>query len=309
MVFVQFVISTLTTAIRPTLTICQVARTQDARVLIAYHEPGREFAIFGPVAKHIYRRIAATSDVSIVFSSVALSTLAGARIPAPIISMHHGIPELPVPSEHDVQRVRASYDLRSDDVVLSLGFIHPYKGIESLIAVAGDIAPHKMSRPEVLIAGSPRPRQGLLRVMGIRDRAYHRKLKTQARSLRSGACITFQGYVAEADLPAVLKLARVMALPYRKATQSGIASLAIAAGLPVVASDQPGLREELGESALYFPPGNQDALRTALTAVIEDENVHRALTEESSRIRVSSSMAIIAHRILQLGLTDTTNES
>jgi glycosyltransferase involved in cell wall biosynthesis len=299
MVFVQFIIATLTTAIPATIALCREAKRQGASVVVAYHEPAREFALLGPVAKRIYRSIAATADVAVVFSVTAATTLREARLPGELVVLHHGIPDLVQPSAADLERLRVAYRLPPGNLILSLGFIHPYKGTDLLLSVVADIAPRGACRPAVLIAGSPRKRPGIFKVMELRDHAYHHRLLAMAKSLPSDVRISFTSFVPEADLPALLKLARVMVLPYRKDTQSGIASLAIAAELPIVCSDQPALREEIGGSAVYFPPGDRGALRRALTSAIEDDDLHRSLAAESRRIHCSSSMVKIAQRLLE----------
>ena len=53
------------------------------------------------------------------------------------------------------------------------------------------------------------------------------------------------------------------------------------AGLPIVAARVPGVDEYVrpGQTALLYPPGDPDALREQLTAVLRDDRLRRSLAE------------------------------
>ncbi len=57
-------------------------------------------------------------------------------------------------------------------------------------------------------------------------------------------------WVAEADLGALIGWADLVVLPYREASQSGVAAVALAAGRPVLATRVGGLVEQLGAEPL-----------------------------------------------------------
>ena len=76
------------------------------------------------------------------------------------------------------------------------------------------------------------------------------------------------GYLDDAALRAVVAGAAALVFPSRY-EGFGLPPLeALAAGTPVVASDLPVLREVLGDHAAYAPPGDPDALATAIEKVL-----------------------------------------
>jgi glycosyltransferase involved in cell wall biosynthesis len=87
-----------------------------------------------------------------------------------------------------------------------------------------------------------------------------------AESLGIKDRVVFLGW--RRDVAAVLKASDI----YVHSTHSdgfGIAACeAMAAGLPVVASDVPGLREVVGEAGILFPPGDHKTLAQHLNSLI-----------------------------------------
>lgn len=75
------------------------------------------------------------------------------------------------------------------------------------------------------------------------------------------------GYLDEADLRSVVAGAAALALPSRDEGFGLPVLEAMAAGVPVVCSDLPALREVAGGLATLVPPGDPAALATALASV------------------------------------------
>lgn len=73
-------------------------------------------------------------------------------------------------------------------------------------------------------------------------------------------------YVPNEEVPGLFKLADVLVLPYLSATQSGVAGIALANALPIIASSAGGLGELVEENVngLLFPPGDSNALAERL---------------------------------------------
>ena len=88
------------------------------------------------------------------------------------------------------------------------------------------------------------------------------------------------------DIRPLLFAADVFAMPSRREGQ-GIAALeAMAAGVPVAASQVGGLAEMLtdGETALLVPPGDPEALAAALSRLQSDSRLRRKLAETASAL-------------------------
>jgi glycosyltransferase involved in cell wall biosynthesis len=107
-------------------------------------------------------------------------------------------------------------------------------------------------------------------------------LERLTRDLRIADRVSFRGTV-EGAAHRMHELAMVV-LPSRREGLPLTLMEAMAAGLPVVASDLPGCREVLGPDAGVFTrPGDPDALRAALLALIADEERRSALGSAGRR--------------------------
>ena len=82
------------------------------------------------------------------------------------------------------------------------------------------------------------------------------------------------GFRNQSELPAIYAAADVLVLPSdRQETWGLVINEAMAAGLPVIASDAVGCVPDLitpGERGDRFPPGDIDALAAALRALLDD---------------------------------------
>ncbi len=83
-------------------------------------------------------------------------------------------------------------------------------------------------------------------------------------------CVTFTGYVPEADLPVLYNLASIFVYPslYEGA---GLPPLeALACGTPVITTAVSSMPEYTGEAAMLVPPGDLDALAQAMQELSQD---------------------------------------
>lgn len=86
-------------------------------------------------------------------------------------------------------------------------------------------------------------------------------------TLRTSSRVHTVGYLNEADLRCVVTGAAALVVPSRDEGFGLPVLEAMAAGVPVVCSDLPALREVAGELATFVPPGDCAALATALANV------------------------------------------
>src|SRR5581483_5297522 len=95
--------------------------------------------------------------------------------------------------------------------------------------------------------------------------------------LVEGRDVLLLGTVSESDLGAWYRAADAFAFPSVKEGFGLVVLEALAAGLPVVASDIPVFAEYLddGESALLVPPGDQGSLAAALGRLADDPVLRR----------------------------------
>ena len=298
LVYTQFAIATLTTNFFSALDLSRRARRKGSRTAMGFHEPVRELALLGPIGTLLYRSGVRVADVSFVFSTAAAESMHAKGVTSDAIYVPLGTPTLSEVHERDVSRVRLRYGLENSAVVLSLGFIHPDKGLSVLLDAATRVSIEAKRPVKFLIAGEPRKRNGVFRFMGQIDQRLFLSLKDRAASLAESVDIEFSGFVPVEDIAPLLKASTVMALAYTNATQSATASLASAAGVPVVATDLPGLREALGEGAIYVSPGDADALASALAKILNDDHLRATLVTEIDQLRHDGTYTAIAARIL-----------
>lgn len=137
--------------------------------------------------------------------------------------------------------------------VLFFGRILTYKGLD------------------VLLREAPRVRQAIPDVRFVV--AGEGDLEPYAAWLGDQGLVEIRsGYVAEDAVGALFRDASVLAVPYTEASWSGVASIAHAFGVPVVASRVGCLPEAVqdGVNGLLVPPGDVNSLAEALASVLAE---------------------------------------
>ena len=123
-------------------------------------------------------------------------------------------------------------------------------------------------------------------------------LEQLARSLSIADRVHFLGH--RTDIAELLKMANV----YVHATHSdgfGIAALeAMAAGLPIVASNVPGLAEVISDSGILVPPGEAQALAAAIRRVLGDSTLRSRLAAAAAARARSFDIARTVESHLEL---------
>lgn len=135
-------------------------------------------------------------------------------------------------------------------------------------------------------------------------------LRAQAKFLGIDDRVRFLGYVDDSLLPRLFGMADVFVLPSTTAEAFGIVILeAMAAGVPVVATDVGGIPEIImnSESGLLVPPGNELELRNAIQKLLLDEelakrfgsNGRRAVEERYSWKKVTEGIEKAYENVMQ----------
>ena len=183
--------------------------------------------------------------------------------PARVRVIHHGafeyltrLPEeKPLPAE-----------LRDAEgpVILFFGLLRPYKGIDTLLR-----AFRRVEGAELWIVGNPRM-----------DVEPLRHLAAEA----PGRVRFLTRFVEDAEVPASLRRAELVVLPYRDAEHSGVLYAALAFGKPLVLSAVGGFPEvaELGAARLV-PPEDPAALAAVLDELVRDEAARAELGAAAAR--------------------------
>jgi glycosyltransferase involved in cell wall biosynthesis len=162
---------------------------------------------------------------------------------------------------------RARFNLSEDKpVVLFVGGMdkaHDFKGIDILLAAIA-----RLKDVQLLLIGEG----------GMR-----KEYASRADTLGIGGRSMFAGKLAEANLVTAYRSADVLALPSTSAAEAfGLVAVeAQSCGIPVVASDLPGVRTVVAdhETGILVPPKDEAALAQALLRLTSD----RATAERMSR--------------------------
>lgn len=113
------------------------------------------------------------------------------------------------------------------------------------------------------------------------------------------AGVRLLGQLSSDELGAWMGRAGIYALPARYEPFGLSALEAAMAGCALVLGDIPSLREVWGESALYVPPDDHDALREALLALIEDPARLREQAGRAARRASRYTPGAMAHAYLE----------
>jgi D-inositol-3-phosphate glycosyltransferase len=173
-------------------------------------------------------------------------------------------------------QARAALGIAPDtSVVLFFGAIRSYKGLADLIRAFPRI---RASVPGacLLIAGRP-----------FGDFAPYERAIAEAGI---GDCTGLHlAYHAIDDVAKFFRAADVVALPYRSASQSGVAQLAFAFAKPIVATRVGGLPEviEEGRTGLLVEPRDQEAMAGAIARLLTDPSLRQSMGTLASEVATS----------------------
>ncbi len=163
--------------------------------------------------------------------------------------------EVPLPRE--LQEVEGP-------VILAFGLVRPYKGTDVLLE-----AFRRVEGAELWVVGMPRMPMDQLRELAGRT---------------PGRVRFVDRFVTDPEIPAFMRRADLVALPYRNIEQSGVLYTALAFGRPLVLSSVGGFPELAAHGAARLvPPEDPEALAGALSELLEDADARDALAFAAAR--------------------------
>jgi glycosyltransferase involved in cell wall biosynthesis len=240
--------------------------------------------------------------VPVVFSPAGYRALHDTGLFNDVVEVTHGTKGIESISNQELDDVRVLFHVRKP-LVLTLGFTSFDKGADIFIDAAKIISKNRNGNVQFLVAGTARRRQGVFRIMERRDNQCQRRLINRAKRL-GNVEISFSNYVANENVAPLLHLADVVVLPYRRITQSGIANLALSSQSVIVCSDLPGLRNDLGDAALYVKVGDTTTLAKEITNLInpDGEETRSRMRDLAGQRANENTFAKVAEKILSAGL-------
>jgi glycosyltransferase involved in cell wall biosynthesis len=152
--------------------------------------------------------------------------------------------------------------------VLFFGRIWPYKGLEYLIAAEPAVSA-AVPDVEIVIAG------------GGEEFARYENAMVHPERFR-----VEHGFVDYDRRDALFEAASVVVLPHVEATQSGLVSLSLRHGRPVVATTVGGIPEFVddGRTGLLVPPRDSAALADAIVRILTDDELREAMAHNARQM-------------------------
>lgn len=169
----------------------------------------------------------------------------------------------PRPAHADQRLLREDLGLADAPVVLVVARLHHQKRIDLLVEATRGWA-DRPNAPVVLVAGD-----GPLRA----------RLAAAASSARSAVRLLGR----RDDVPDLLALASVLALPSDWEARPLVVQEAMLAGVPVVATATGGIPDLVGGAALLVPPDDARRLRQTLEQVLDDPALRQRLAAAGRR--------------------------
>ena len=215
--------------------------------------PELQYRLFyAPIARPAYDRAR-----KFVVSSPALASL------SPALSRYSGKTAVipfgidPAAWTPDVDVERRAKEIRAEiarPIVLFLGRLVGYKGVDVLIRAASSLSVH------VVVAG---------------DGPMRNKWMAQASAIAGRATFEFPGALSDSDVKAWMHAADALVLPsITRAEAFGVVQLeAMASGTPVISTNLPSgvpWVNRHGETGLVVTPGDVSALRSAIETLLAD---------------------------------------
>jgi glycosyltransferase involved in cell wall biosynthesis len=162
--------------------------------------------------------------------------------------------EVPLPAE--LREVSGS-------VILAFGLVRPYKGTDVLLE-----AFRQVEGAELWVVGMPRMPMDELRVLARRA---------------PGTVRFVDRFVTDPEIPAFMRRADLVVLPYRNIEQSGVLYTALAFGRPLVLSGVGGFPEVAEQGAARLvPPGDPAALAEVLRELLGDPAAREKLADAAA---------------------------
>jgi rhamnosyl/mannosyltransferase len=165
-------------------------------------------------------------------------------------------------SEEVIEKIRKKRGLDNKKVILFVGRIVPYKGLEYLVRALSSMEAVDKNFHLVVIG----------KVEGTKisgGSSYFQKLCDEIKNLGLTPKVSFVGNVTSEELRAYYSLANVLVLPsiMRGEAFGSVLLEALACGTPVIASSIPGVKDVLRDNntiGCYVPPKDYIALGSAI---------------------------------------------
>jgi beta-1,4-mannosyltransferase len=204
--------------------------------------------------EYLMQILSRTARAKIVHSSYVIGDMKTHRLDTSAVTViPHGnyigvYPENTTPHE-----ARSRLNLGSDDiVVLFLGSVSAYKGVDKLLAAMNDI-----TEPHVRLVIAGRCSDASLRSQ-IMDAA------------KNGRIDFYEGHVPDDQIDSYFKASNVVCLPFTTITTSGSTILALSLGKPIIVPRMGALCDLPEDIGYFYDPNEEGGLTKALKKALAD---------------------------------------
>ncbi len=87
-------------------------------------------------------------------------------------------------------------------------------------------------------------------------------------------------WISEEEISQLFNTHEVLVLPYEEATQSGVASIGIAAAIPIICTEVGGLKQQFEEGEVLFCKPNVESIKKAILDILDDPRQYEKLSEK-----------------------------
>ncbi len=252
--------------------LAQLLRGRARKLVVTYHSDIVRQKYLLRVYKPFLKRLLARADaISISNPTYMQRSLYVAPHADKCVVIHHGAnlarfqstPE----SQARAQHIRAEHAPHGEPLILFVGRLRYYKGVENLIAAMRLLAPSIPAAARALIVGTG-PMQA--------------EWQALAQSLGVTRQLNFVGTVSDHDLPAYYQAAQVFVLPstHPSETWGAVQIEAMASGLPCICTEVGTGTSYVNQhsiTGLVVPPRDPSALADALNRLLADESLRRQM--------------------------------
>lgn len=212
-----------------------------------------------------------------------------------------------VPSKTIALQLRKAYGVSEDKLVVT------YEGVDNKLKVKSEklnveevLGKYKIKKPFLLYVGSVYPHKNipnLIKAVKILNQStindqqlainlvivcarsvFWERLKKELENLKAQNFVKLIGFLPDEELAVLYKKAEAFIFP-SESEGFGLPGLeAIAAGLPVLASDIPVFKEIYQEAALYFDPTNHKDIAEKIKKFLSDKNLEEELKTKGSEL-------------------------
>lgn len=263
----------------------------------------------GPLREWVTRELARSSDAVISTNERDCRQLEQWRIPSvSLIPIGSNVAVAP-PADYDRTAWRARLGVSQNETLLChFGFVHPSKGLESLLRALRVLAADtSLNKVRLLMIGGQ---------TGANDRVgaeYLSRLQSQIREMGLENRVLWTGYASQEVVAASFLASDLCVLPYREGASfhHGTLMAALAHGMPIVttrvgpvanrpstAPDHPSLHD--GENCLLVPPDDADALANAIRRAVASPALRAKIADGARPLSLAFGWDRIVERHLEL---------